>query len=117
MTTPKHTYTPGPWHIYASDGYRPGIDADNESYSVIIFGEMDSKEGVQGRTIDEAQANARLIAAAPDLYEALSIVQAIAKSDRAAIERLGFDFKSGQKCSEWAEGKIDAALAKARGGE
>lgn len=55
-------------------------------------------------------------AAAPDLLEALEIVQAIAVSDRAFIERAGFDFSDRTKqCSEWAQEKINAAIAKARG--
>ena len=61
-------HTPGPWEII--DGDRPGIDGID--WSVVMFGDISEDEqiGVQGRTPDEMMANARLIAAAPNLLEA-----------------------------------------------
>jgi hypothetical protein len=70
MTNEK--FTPGPWSIcFPNDN--PGIDGANGEYSIIIYGEPgDPKDqcGIQGRTKEEQHANARLIAAAPDLLEA-----------------------------------------------
>ena len=64
-------HTPGPWWIYESAGEimgeYPGIEADGGS--VVCFG--DDMEGVRGDTCEERLANARLIAAAPELLEAL----------------------------------------------
>lgn len=49
-----------------------GIEAGAVPFSVVVWGhEGDVDAGVQGRTRDEMLANARLIAAAPDLLEAL----------------------------------------------
>lgn len=59
-------HTPGPWTVYAQAREWPGIDSD--TMSIIIFGEEDDLErGVRGESFTEAMANARLIAAAPDL--------------------------------------------------
>lgn len=68
-------HTPGPWTVF-NEGQCPGIDANNETcnVSIICFGTLlqdIERNGVQGRTIDECAANARLIAAAPELLEAL----------------------------------------------
>ena len=66
-------HTPGPWFIQADEHpHWPGIDGDN--FSVVIIGWKDCKKddaGIRGRTDGEALANARLIAAAPDLLAAL----------------------------------------------
>lgn len=66
-------FTPGPWRIFGANRYEcPGIDA--ESTSIIVFGrrfDQNQNCGVQGNTLEECQANARLIAAAPELLEAL----------------------------------------------
>tara|TARA_R110000868_G_scaffold26537_4_gene102052 strand:- start:104 stop:403 length:300 start_codon:yes stop_codon:yes gene_type:complete len=64
--TDKHT--PGPWTIF--DGAHPGIDGGG--LSIVVYGKEDEPlYGVQGWNAGEALANARLIAAAPDLLEAL----------------------------------------------
>lgn len=67
-------HTPGPWAIYMpEEGHEcPGIEA--AGVSIIVFApELLPCEdgGVQGHTVEEAAANARLIAAAPQLLEAL----------------------------------------------
>src|SRR4051812_36867053 len=74
-------HTPGPWYVYNSKRWFPGIESDGCGVSIVIFNEEDPKDerdamrdryagGVQGRTRAECAANARLIAAAPDLLEA-----------------------------------------------
>lgn len=50
-----------------------------------------------------------------DLVAALEIVKAVSSGDKAKLESYGFDFKSGQQCSEWVIEKINIGLAKARG--
>lgn len=99
MTTQANTtateqtkHTPGPWHIgdtntnfspkvYGADGY---MTADCSR--------------IQKRTDAEEQANARLIAAAPDLLAALKSVVAIA--DRKTVE-----FDNARAAIAAAEGK------------
>ena len=67
-------HTPGPWEFSClDDTERPGIEADR--FSVVIFGVRAEDDcGIHGRTEKEEMANARLIAAAPDLLEALESV-------------------------------------------
>lgn len=66
-------HTKGKWVIYPGlNSFEfPGIEAIHESgnFSIVCVG--NDFEGVQGRNKDEIQANAKLIAAAPDLLEAL----------------------------------------------
>lgn len=62
-------HTPGPWLVYNEAARFPGIDGRNSS--VVVYGTDNELEGVKGRTHAEALANARLIAAAPELLEAL----------------------------------------------
>ena len=55
MTTPK--FTPGPWAKMAQDIYSPAIAGDNNTGMVCAI-----------TMCDEWEANARLIAAAPEMY-------------------------------------------------
>lgn len=57
-------FTRGPWRI--ADGLVCGVEKDGKTPSFDIF---DGKEWAGPK--DEGMANARLIAAAPELYEAL----------------------------------------------
>lgn len=74
MTAPKHT--PAPWrYIRRSDEEfsHPSIESLDDKFSVVILGFKDDPNddgGVRGRTAEEAEANAHLIAAAPELLEA-----------------------------------------------
>ena len=66
-------HTPGPWWVYNEGSRFPGIEAglNGRNFSVVVYGNDNEIEGVKGRTHAEAIANARLIAAAPELLEAL----------------------------------------------
>lgn len=96
------SYTPGPWIVFepdkSLDAAYPGIDA--EAHSIVVYGQKDADDGgVQGATREQARANAHLIAAAPDLYDACASVwlmladtgdnelRLIADECRAAIEK------------------------------
>ena len=75
MSEVKHT--PGPWAVEYGltndpEKYTPGIDAKH-GFSILMFGIKSQNEecGIRGRTIGEQEANARLIAAAPELLGAL----------------------------------------------
>lgn len=90
----KTKFAPGPWHVIwpmaAGLGMsRPGIDAGNQT--IIEAGAEDDDCGVFGYTPQECDANARLIAAAPDLAEALAALTdwhewSLEQSERAADE-------------------------------
>jgi hypothetical protein len=96
-------FTPGPWTC----------DEDDKQY---VIGEGQSKYRTHVGTVyaddtdpKEAKANAHLIAAAPDMYEALQLVVGI----RAHLRVSGVDFVDAGKAYDAAE----AALAKAEGRE
>lgn len=107
-------HTPGPWladgrTIYALThyGWRKGVEqlANRFSAHVALGHECDS---------EEAEANARLIAAAPCLLDALKRLNSATR--RYMEERPESD-------AEWASDEpsvlsiVDAAIAKATGGE
>lgn len=66
-------HTPGPWSIFSDEprNYYAGIEADGFSIVVIGYPDEFDDSGVRGRTTDETKANAHLIAAAPELLQAL----------------------------------------------
>jgi hypothetical protein len=118
MTETKHT--PGPWEIFSPDAgpdYHPGIEALEGSFSIVVYGDEDDVTGVQGRTRPEALANAHLIAAAPDLLEALE--GALPSLERLATEEMrGNRAPTGQPPRTAALERYEIALAaisKARG--
>lgn len=61
------TFTPGPWEACITQSFWwPGVDAEGQS--LIIMADLGSESGIHGASREEAQANARLIAASPDLF-------------------------------------------------
>jgi len=98
------THTPGPWREHSHRQIGPDAGIVCEVWSAI--GETDADR------IAQADANARLIAAAPDLLEAL---QEMVAGDAEAIEdakRLGVPFPDEMLA---AYHKARAAIAKATG--
>ena len=84
MTNAKHT--PGPWCVeygLSSDPatYTPGVDAPGQDFTVILYGIKAKGEacGIHGRTLEEQEANALLISAAPDLLNALTVLADVAE--------------------------------------
>jgi hypothetical protein len=97
---PKHT--PGPWRVGSwYDGRLPIVVADLADRSIIA--ELTGAKRAH-------EANAHLIAAAPDLLEALEGAQ---KALRKALPFLPADSES-IFCGEWLD-EINAAIAKAKG--
>lgn len=95
-------HTPGPW-AYAYDGsstWSIGEADDPQDKLVASIGDRDDAR---------ATANARLIAAAPDLLKALEFCA-------QAIRTAGLDTVKGGICAQ-AFAEARAAIAKARGGE
>ncbi|MGU3495895.1 hypothetical protein ACLBXM_17785 [Xanthobacteraceae bacterium A53D] len=82
----KSKITPGPWRQYAFGG--PQIDAVKDGHAVCTMW------GDEKDPRDSIHANARLIAAAPDLFDAcVAVFNAadMASSDqRAALEKVAF---------------------------
>lgn len=64
----KTQHTAGPWSIYND------ADSGKDAYGIEAFTETGSTKGIailMNRGFEEAEANARLIAAAPELLETL----------------------------------------------
>lgn len=68
--TPRDTFTPGPWHMAYGAVYKAGLVDGKESEDAICIGHADRNEPTTRPT--ERDANVRLMAAAPELYEALA---------------------------------------------
>ena len=100
-TKEKHaTHTPGPWQI---DDCTPG-----ESTGLRF--EVGTKDSVIARTTDgwkEAHANARLIAAAPELLEQCKLFEKV----------LTHLINSGDSGADLERDKLREVLAKVEGGE
>lgn len=72
--TAKHT--PGPWTPEFGEAYR--VRAQQDGGQVAIMMNLKGRHGLAGRRNgDEVAANARLIAAAPELLEALKACAAV----------------------------------------
>lgn len=69
--TAKHT--PGPWTPEFGEAYR--VRAQQDGGQVAIMMNLKGRHGLAGRRNgDEVAANARLIAAAPELLDALELI-------------------------------------------
>lgn len=105
-------HTPGPWHVQDDHGKR-WIETSGNDDTIAEIHRRNSKGSVY--SCKEANANARLIAAAPDLLAALEYLLAA----YVAEQHSEFDFPN----DEWsAEGRDDeyalkamAAIARAKG--
>ncbi len=71
MTNQKHKSTPGPWTIDSdiASTYAPWADIHSENDNTLV-----ACLGTEGISRDALAANARLIAAAPDLLESLKLL-------------------------------------------
>lgn len=105
------SHTPGPWSVEMPDSAvgAPGIVAADFT-DIVYFNCGGGDSGVHGRSADVALANARLIAAAPELLAAL----------REAAELIGVVARSTsnrRESSRWADMHRRAfeAIAKATG--
>ena len=94
----ERKWTKGPWHA-------------SEVASIWNSDESDEIADVwdHGRGMEETQANAQLIAAAPDLYEALE------QARDTILELINARNSEAEGSDEDWVGGINAALSKARG--
>ena len=97
-------HTPGPWKV--SGHYNTG---EGHTVTHIHTGaySIEFAQGVLGRTLPETHANATLIAAAPELLEALVD---LVHQHRLALDKIGEPFEWGDLPIETAR----AAIAKAK---
>jgi hypothetical protein len=120
MSETKHT--PGPWgYVPSNENHGPyvvnewGAGDICDCYSMTNPDALSVRNGGVSKPVhfqnEEADANARLIAAAPDLLEALKAAKEVVDvTEGMASSRSDDDFV-------WAAQKlIDAAIAKATGG-
>lgn len=93
MTNEK--FTPGPWRVDERSGNIGGLSIFTEEKVCDMIADVEIHIRANGRKV--AEANARLIAAAPEMYEALKFVQ---------------DHCQLYGAADAARKKIDAALAR-----
>jgi hypothetical protein len=95
------THTPGPWTLGASREIL-GRAFDGSARNIC--------DTVRGGSPEAAEANARLIAAAPEMLDALKAVLKIESMDARGV-RFSFDFNSP------LAKQVRSAIAKAESGE
>lgn len=67
-------HTPGPWMVDTNFRGEQFVQAGNTEYGIQPFGSCSCcGEYIHGDNQEEREANARLIAAAPELFEALKV--------------------------------------------
>lgn len=66
-------FTPGPWRVRTGT-FGDVVDANNAAVAIAQVRNDDAGNYVNGSGQPVRQANARLIAAAPELYEALEVI-------------------------------------------
>jgi hypothetical protein len=102
MTKAEHT--PGPWRLEAS-----------ETLSAILCGEDEKYESIAFLTLPNHQANARLIASAPDMLEALERALSMLDALRAESGRgVEWGEEDAFRMGEWFEQDEIAAMDAAR---
>jgi len=114
--TAEAKHTPGPWKARKATASVPTFH---------VRGGTGTVASVYGKTIERTEANALLIAAAPEMVVALQVAK---KHYRLAINALGRSYRVGKGTAtaqkhradyerhvEIAEQAIDAAIAKAEG--
>ena len=95
-------HTPGPWDIHESEGrieIHPADDIDGlRVIADLVFGDTLSA--------DECRANARLIAAAPDLLEALKQILPMAEKAYCQLGAIGWkEIEYARQSINRAEGR------------
>lgn len=111
--TARVPFIPGPWVVFDEKDRYPGIDGPDGTCTIVTWGdETDTEAGVRGPTHEIALANARLVAAAPELYEAL--LDALREADECRPRKSPETGIIPRPHFMWRE-RARAALAKAQG--
>ena len=100
----KQTHTPGPWHV-EHPFQEEGVYVSTKSTALVAKLYEPDKYAWHGDRVESIEANARLIASAPELLEAL-----------LALYHVSADLPDGKAYAEAAE-QARAAIAKATGTE
>jgi len=102
MKNRKPAHQPGPWECEVVENIEidPGL-----TVAVYDVRSIDDQDHCRPPTLAEAHANARLIAAAPEMLEALEHI----------YKELELDLKQGNCISMVAMGQVQAAIRKAKG--
>jgi hypothetical protein len=101
-------HTPGPWSRFAPLGLVGNWWAEHlPEGSLVIATGNDAGDRVIAATPSQQDANAHLIAAAPDLYAALEAALSLLTADLRTVSDSTYKATVGQ---------IRSAIAKARGG-
>lgn len=113
MSETKHT--PGPWR-QDDPPFNADIKSDHGNVAIAIWsGNTGNSEYCAVTNLAEAMANARLIAAAPRLFEALKKLLSVETSEYPAFER-GHDAQvKWCELKSLARSEAKAAIAKATG--
>ena len=101
----KTTHTPGPWKIVPRTSQK-GILMVESQHGLIACMESSKTRPV---TYEKAEANAQLIAAAPDL------LQALANIANCNMSNWSEEFRSGDDFRIWAQTRARVAIVKAVG--
>ena len=104
MVTGTRTHTPGPWIVSPARFDRP-VSAGPVTFTFYV--RAPDRQGDSQSVLDEAHANARLIATAPDLLEAVEYFVGIAEHTPVIWENLPANILP----------RFRAAIAKAEGKE
>lgn len=105
MTT-ETKFTPGPWKVWSDDE----VYSDSGGEKLVVVPDSACGRDVYGTDMvsrDESKRNAHLIAAAPDLYEALEEIEEAARQVMEGVMSIS--------SLDVERRKAIAALAKARG--
>ncbi len=106
----KSKHTPGPWTAYDAAAYGTSIKHGSMTGQCIAAVHL-----YQGLSVETYAANVRLIAAAPELLEALEHLAAIAGT--GLLHRQSLDKQGMVELFEEARAAARAAIAKATGGD
>lgn len=99
-------HTPGPWTAYDNAAYGTAIMAGSATGQYVA-----SVQKYVGLSLETYQANARLIAAAPDMLEALKLYDAVMTEAWGEFDALPDEYSARRRC--WTA--IRAAIAQAEG--
>lgn len=104
MSTPTKTeHTPGPWHVNTLEVVPLSIHAAHGHVATVSTGSMGECE------LEECEANARLIAAAPEMIHALELAH-------VALARRGCGCDCENMPAPCVMCAVETAIAKAKGG-
>ena|SRR6185436_11891511 len=104
VAAPKTAHTPGPWHSVGTGVLGP--EAKLKDSIAVVSTRLRNGIGLAKWPDEEREANARLIAAAPELLAALKAIK-----ERASGNIYNTDQVTGEKFAVM----VDAAIAKATG--